>query len=316
MKLVRSIESVLLPEGGCVLTIGNFDAVHLGHQAILQNLRQKRDQLGLPFVVMTFDPHPQEYFLGDYCSARLSNSSTRFFSLQQQGVDIMLLAPFNAAMAATTAQQFIEQTLLEQLQVRYLLIGDDFQFGKGRSGNYSMLKGYEAPGHFEVENSDTILHNGQRISSSRIRELLAEGDLQGAATLLGRPYQLTGRVTYGQQLGRQWGFPTLNLPVRHKPALTGVFSVRVAGLCNGKPRSDTKLGGVANLGTRPTVDGLRTILEVHLFDYNESVYGERICVEFVDKIRGEKKFESFEALKAQIMRDAEEAKSRLALTRG
>ena len=305
MKLVRSIASVPLTSQGCVLTIGNFDAVHLGHQTILAKLRRKADALGLPVVVMTFDPHPQEFFLGDNSSARLSDSSTRFFSLQEQGVDVMLLVPFNAEMASTSAEEFVEQALLGQLNVRYLLIGDDFQFGKGRSGNFSMLKGYEVPGQFEVENTETILQNEQRISSSRIRELLAEGDLSGAAALLGRPYRLTGRVTYGQQLGRQWGFPTLNLPIKHKPALTGVFSVQVGGLGKGR------LNGVVNLGTRPTVGGLKTLLEVHIFDFDESVYGRRICVEFVDKIRDEKKFDSFDALKAQIMKDAEEARRRL-----
>ena len=303
MKLLRTLAPLADLVNGCVLTIGNYDAVHLGHQVILRKLRKRADALGLPVVVLTFDPHPQEYFLGENSSARLSNCSTRYFALAEQGVDIMLLVPFNAELAQTSAEDFVEHTLLKTLNVRYLLIGDDFQFGKGRSGNFSMLKDYEQQGVFEIENTTTILHGDQRISSSRVRELLAGGDLAGTSALLGRPYNLVGRVTYGQQLGRQWGFPTLNLAVNHKPALTGVFAVQVSGI------GDHKLNGVANLGKRPTVDGLKTLLEVHLFDFQEVVYGKRICVEFLDKIRNEKKFESFDALKQQIMKDADIART-------
>lgn len=305
MKLLRKLASLPLWANGCVLTIGNYDAVHLGHQSILRKLYQQGQRFGLPVVVMTFDPHPQEYFLGENSSARLSDCSTRFFSLQQQGVDIMLLLRFNRTLAQTTAEDFIETTLLQQLAVRYLLIGDDFQFGKGRSGNFSMLQQYQKPGVFEVENTTTILQQGQRISSSRVRELLAGGDLAGVTQLLGRAYNLVGTVTYGQQLGRQWGFPTLNLVIRHKPALSGVFAVQVSGL------GEHKLNGVANLGKRPTVGGLQTLLEVHLFNFDEAVYGHRVCVEFIEKIRSEQKFESFDALKAQILQDANQAKKRL-----
>jgi riboflavin kinase/FMN adenylyltransferase len=302
MKLIRAIRSPHLPRQGCALTIGNFDAVHLGHQQILKTLRKRADSLGLPAVVMTFDPHPEEYFLKDNSSPRITDRATRYFALRNQGVDVMLLLRFNQSLAQTTAEDFISEYLIEALKVKHLLIGDDFHFGRNRSGNINMLKKFSAQGGYQVEDTDTIFDQGERVSSTRVRHLLETGDLESAKRLLGRRYNLVGRVIRGQQLGRQWGFPTLNLAINHKPALSGVFAVEVKGL-NGNV-----VPGVANLGTRPTVDGLRTLLEVHLFDFDRSIYGERVCVEFVQKIREERKFDSFDALKAQIKKDTEHAR--------
>lgn len=306
MRIVRDISSPALPAAGCALTIGNFDAVHAGHQQILARLKKQGDRLGLPVVVMTFDPHPEEFFLGDKSSARLTDCSTRFFALKEQGVDVMLLLRFNRQMAATAAEDFIRDYLVEALNVRYLLIGDDFRFGKNRLGDFALLQKFGSEFDFEVADTPTIEAGGERISSTRIRGLLDEGKLDEAAGLLGRRYNLVGRVGYGQQLGRQWGFPTLNLPVNHHPAVTGVFAVRVHGL------GDKALAGVANLGKRPTVGGIKTLLEVHLLDFNRSVYGQRVCVEFVEKIRNEEKFDSFDALKAQILQDTEQARGIMA----
>jgi len=302
LKLVRSIQSAALPQNGCVLTIGNFDAVHIGHQRILARLRKEGDRLDLPVVVMTFDPHPEEYFLGEKSSPRLTDCSTRFFALRDHGVDIMLSLPFNRELASTSADDFVSGYLADALGVRFLLIGDDFQFGRNRLGNYDTLLAAAGNHNYSVFDTRTVESGGQRISSSRIRRLLDDGALGDATKLLGRPYNLVGRVIHGQALGRQWGFPTLNLPIHHKPALTGVFAVQVRGI------GDLPRPGVANLGTRPTVGGLKTLLEVHLFDFDQQVYGQRICVEFIEKIRAERKFESFEALQTQIQHDTGRAR--------
>ncbi|MEJ2176383.1 MAG: bifunctional riboflavin kinase/FAD synthetase [Gammaproteobacteria bacterium] len=302
MKLIRAIRSPHLPKHGCALTIGNFDAVHLGHQQILKTLRKRADSLGLPAVVMTFDPHPEEFFLKDKSSPRITDRATRYFALRNQGVDVMLLLRFNQSLAQTTAEDFISEYLIDALKVKHLLIGDDFHFGRNRAGNITLLKKFSTQGNYQVEDTDTIFDQDERVSSTRVRRLLERGDLESARRLLGRRYNLVGRVIRGQQLGRQWGFPTLNLAINHKPALTGVFAVEVKGL-NGKA-----VPGVANLGTRPTVDGMRTLLEVHLFDFDRSIYGDRVCVEFVQKIREERKFDSFDALKAQIKKDTKRAR--------
>jgi len=302
MKLVRSLASAGLNETGCVLTIGNFDAVHTGHQQILGRLKQKGDALNLPIVVMTFDPHPEEYFVKSGGATRLTDTGTRFFALQDAGVDLMISLRFNQTLAETAAEDFVTHQLVEQLGVKFVLVGDDFRFGKNRQGDFALLERLGEENGFLVEDTQTVLSQGERISSSRIRTLLEAGELDQARVLLGRPYNLVGRVIHGQQLGRQWGFPTLNLAINHKPALTGVFAVRVKGI-DKKP-----LNGVANLGKRPTVGGLKTLLEVHLFDFAESIYGRRICVEFIKKIRSEKKFDSFDALKEQIMKDTQTAK--------
>ena len=308
MRLVRSAHSAGIVETGCVITIGNFDAVHRGHQKILSRLKQKGEELGLPVVVMTFDPHPEEYFVGANSATRLTDTGTRYFALRETGVDMMVSLRFNKALAETTAEDFVLRQLVAELGARFVLVGDDFRFGKDRAGDFGLLQKLGKENGFTVEDTATVRSDDERISSSRIRGLLEQGDLSGAQKLLGRPYNLVGRVIHGQKLGRQWGFPTLNLAIHHKPAVTGVFSVRVSGFNDDKPRF-----GVANLGKRPTVGGLQTLLEVHLFEFDQSVYGKRICVEFLDKIRGEKKFDSFDDLKNQIMKDVEIAKEITAL---
>jgi len=303
MRLVRSAQAAGVAKTGCVITIGNFDAVHSGHLKILSRLKRKGAELGVPVVVMTFDPHPEEYFVGADSATRLTDTGTRFFALQAAGADIVVSLRFNKALAETTAEEFVSRQLVSELGARFILVGDDFRFGKDRAGDVELLKKLGKENSFTVEDTATVLSDNERISSSRVRGLLAQGDLPGAQALLGRPYNLVGRVIHGQKLGRQWGFPTLNLAIHHKPAVTGVFAVQVRGLNGSK-----SLFGVANLGKRPTIGGLQTLLEVHLFDFDQSVYGMRICVEFLDKIRGEKKFESFDDLKSQIMKDVQTAK--------
>ena len=310
MKLVRTVKKDHFPASGCVLTIGNFDAVHLGHQKIINRLVARAQELGVPAVLMTFAPNPDEYFRGAEAAPRLSSISARYLALQGLGLDTLVVLPFNRELAQTTAGDFIEQYLIEGLHVRHLIVGDDFRFGAGRQGNYQMLCDYGARHGFTVDRMDTIEDGGDRISSTRVRRALGNGEFGEVARLIGRNFSMTGRVAHGDKRGRQWGFPTLNLPQRRKPPLRGVFAVSVI------LQDKRKLAGVANLGNRPTVDGLKTLLEVHLFEFSGDLYGQRICVEFIGKVRDEQRFDSFDELKAQIMKDCETARGILKACEG
>ena len=305
MRLLRSLHARGLPQQGCVLTIGTYDAVHIGHQQILRALKAKSTALNLPLVVMTFAPRPAEFFHRERAPVRLTNLASRYFALAQCGVDVMLCLPFNRKLAQLSAADFIQTILVDRLAVRSLLVGDDFRFGRDRRGDYRLLQAHAAGGGFDVARLATVSVQAERVSSSRVRAALLHGDLATARQLLGRPYSIVGRVLYGRQLGRQWGFPTLNLRVGDRPALTGVFAVRVAGI-DAQP-----LPGVANLGWRPTVNGATALLEVHLFDVDRDLYGRRICVAFLDRIRAEKKFASLAQLQAQIADDVRVARARL-----
>ena len=302
MKCLRHIPSHGLYPGGCVATIGNFDGVHRGHQAIISGLKVKSGEMGLPLVIITFDPHPEEFFLGSKAPPRLTSCRDRLMAMEQLGVDCAICLRFNARLAETTAEQFIQQCLVDGLKVKYLLVGDDFHFGKGRRGDSAMLREWGAREGFRVGSIESCLDSGVRISSTRIRSLLQHGNLEEAERLLGRPYTISGRVVHGDKRGRSWGFPTANLLLSREPPLRGVFAVDVTGL------GEARLAGVANLGRRPTVGGTRLLLETHLLDFDREIYGERICVEFLHKIRDERKFETFEELKNQIARDLQQAR--------
>ena len=316
MQLIRSIDSAALPARGCALTIGNFDAVHIGHRRILRDLTARAKQRNLPAVVMTFDPHPQEFFARARADAapppRLTTTAARFFALRDCGVDCMLSLRFNRALAQTSAEDFVRRHLVERLKVRHLLIGDDFRFGARRGGDFQLLETMAGAGDYTLERVPAIEHGGARVSSSRIRELLAGGDLDAAESLLGRRYAHVGRVRRGKQRGRAWGFPTINLAVRHRPALRGIFAVTVRGL------SGAPLPGVASLGNRPTLRDSDIVLEVHLFDYpcDGEAYGRRVCVEFVARIRDEKKFGSYAELIERIGEDAAVARRLLGVGDG
>ncbi len=301
MKLVRSIHSKSMPDGGCALTIGNFDGIHLGHQMILRRLVEKGEELSLPTVVMTFLPTPNEYFQKQKPAPRLFGLGARYLSIREYGIDVMLALPFNSGLANTSAGEFIRQILVEGLDIRYILTGDDFRFGEGRAGDHQLLERFGQEHGFMAEQFHTVSDASARISSTRIRYALARGDLSAARQMLGRNYSMMGRVIHGDKRGRQWGFPTLNIAVRNPP-FTGVFAVCVQGI------DEKEYSGVANLGARPTVGGLKTLLEVHLFDFDRSIYGRRICVEFIEKIRDERKFDSFDQLKTQILADCEAGK--------
>ncbi|WP_418648540.1 bifunctional riboflavin kinase/FAD synthetase [Thauera butanivorans] len=291
-----------------VLTIGNFDGVHLGHQALLKLLTDKARSLGLPAVVLTFEPHPREYFSPADAPARLASLREKLLLLDAAGVDRTYICRFDARLAAQPAQAFIDDTLVRGLAVRHLFIGDDFRFGTRRQGDFAMLQAAGAQHGFAVESMPTLAAAGERVSSSAVRDALAADDLAHAARLLGRPYSIAGRVGHGDKLGRQIGFPTANIQMKHRrPALTGVYAVSVEGLADGP------VAGVANVGVRPTATSSgRARLEVHLFDWTRECYGAHIRVHFLHKLRAERKFESFDALRAQIALDADSARQWLA----
>jgi len=318
----------------CALTIGNFDGVHSGHRAVLAQLRRRADELGLPTCVLTFEPHPREYFATLAASAsgsapalasataaapaadtgprpptpapaRICTERDKLDALAECGVDRVCIAHFNASVATLAAERFIDEIIVEGLHARYLLIGDDFRFGAKRRGDFAMLEQAAARHGFELARIATVTRDGQRISSSAVRAALAAGDFPRARELLGRPYFISGHVVHGRKLGRTIGYPTLNVPIPFdRPAVEGVFVVRVHGL------GELPVAGVASLGTRPAVesDG-RHLLEVHLFDFDADIYGKLVRVEFLHKLRDEAHFDSIEALTAQIDRDAQAARA-------
>ena len=288
-----------------VLTIGNFDGVHLGHRALLQKLNLLSQQSGLLPAVLTFEPLPREFFSPQTAPVRLSTLREKLELFAAEGIGLSCVAHFNARLAALTAEEFIEQLLVRCLRVRHLVIGDDFRFGVGRRGDHALLRQAGAHYRFEVESMDTLRAGGQRISSSAVRTALAAGRMSDAARLLGRPYAMDGRVITGRQLGRQLGVPTANIRIRHrKLPLSGVFAVEVHGPAGGP------YPGIANVGHRPSVESQSIpLLEAHLFDFSQDLYGSHLSVHFLHKLRDETRFPSLEALKAQIAADVEKAKN-------
>lgn len=287
-----------------VLAIGNFDGVHLGHAALLRRLAEIASQDGLAPTVLTFEPHPREFFAPASAPARLTTLREKLELLAEYGASQAMICPFNAAFAALSADEFIEQVLVRGCQVRHLIIGDDFRFGCGRSGDFALLQAAGLRHGFTVEAMGSVTIDGERVSSSAVRESLAAGNMERAARLLGRPYIIDGQVSHGDKIGRQLGFATANIRIRHNPLpMTGVFAVEVGGL------GERPLPGVANLGIRPTVGGTRPLLEVHLFDFDRDIYGAHISVRFVHKLRDEQRFPNFDALKAQIAADAAAARA-------
>lgn len=286
------------------LAIGNFDGVHLGHAALIGRLVNVAAQLAVVPTVLSFEPHPREFFAPDSAPARLSTFREKLELLADCGVDQAMICRFNHAFAALSAEQFVEDVLVRGLKVKHVVVGDDFRFGKGRRGDFALLQQLGVQYGVTVEAMGSVVVDGERVSSSGVRRSLAVGDMAHAAKLLGRPYVMDGQVVHGQKLGRQLGFATANLRIKHNPLpMTGVFAVEVTGL------AQLPLPGVANLGVRPTVGGTRPLLEVHLFDFDRDVYGAHISVRFVHKLRDEQRFPNFDALKAQIAADAAAARA-------
>lgn len=303
MELIRGAYNLRPEHRGCVATIGNFDGVHLGHQAVLGQLAEKADDLGLPGVVIIFEPQPMEYFAPHKAAARLTRFREKIHALRRYSVDRVLVLRFDQQFAALSASAFIEQILVQGLDVRHLVVGDDFRFGNGRSGDFDLLCEAGRQHDFEVVNMHTFYINDERVSSTRIREALLAGKLHKAEQLLGRPYRMSGRVAHGHKRGRSINYPTANIHLhRHSTPIMGVYAVEMFGIA-GEP-----LAGVANIGSRPTVDGTRTLLEVHLFDFDRDIYGCHVDIQFVEKIRDEQRFDSFEQLREQINKDAGQAR--------
>jgi len=297
-QFIRGLRNLRPEHRGCVATIGSFDGVHRGHRAILQQLRDKAAQYQLPSVAIIFEPQPQEYFSGEQAPARLMRLREKVEALLDAGVDRILCLQFNRSLRGLSAREFIDRVLLDGLGVRCLVVGDDFCFGHDRSGDYRLLQQVGEAEGFEVIDTATLEYDGERISSTRIRRALESGHFELVEKLLGHPYRISGRVVYGQRLGRQLGIPTANVQLhRYRAPLNGVYVVEV--LLNGD-----RLPGVANVGVRPTVgDLVKPVLEVHLLDYDGPLYGRRIQVEFKCKVREELKFDSLDQLVNEIHND-------------
>lgn len=289
------------------LTIGNFDGIHRGHHAMLSRLIEAAEDLALPSAVLTFHPHPREFFAPATAPARLSTVRNKLQTFAAHGVARTYLARFDARLAALTAEEFVGNVLTRRLGARWVLVGEDFRFGKGRSGNVALLREGHRP--FSVEVMRTVSVDGERASSTAVRSALAAGDLARADALLGRPYAIDGRVVHGAKLGRSLGFPTANIRLARRPPLTGIFAARVHGL--GSPRA-----GVASLGVRPTIKaGGEPLLEVFVFDFDESIYGRRVTVELLHKLRDEERFPDLDTLTRKMHTDVAQARDFFAVQR-
>lgn len=299
MNFIRGIKNLPLLPMGCILTMGNFDGVHLGHQALFQHSREAAKKGHLPTVAMVFEPQPLEYFQPDSAPARLTSLREKYYHIRHAGIDHLLSVFFNKSIVEMDARTFIENWLLQRLQVKHLIVGEDFRFGRQRAGTPELLKLYASQSVFSLTIVSNYDYNGERISSTAVREALATNQFRKAAELLGRPYAIIGKVAHGNELGRVLGFPTANIALRRiKPALKGVFLVEVNDIT-----AQETYRGIANIGSRPTINGHSTLLEVNIFDFKKDIYGHELSVNFLAKIREEQKFASLGRLKAQITED-------------
>ncbi|WP_191601931.1 bifunctional riboflavin kinase/FAD synthetase [Marinomonas algicola] len=302
MKLIRGIHNIRLHHQKCVLTIGNFDGVHRGHQAILSRVKFLASEYRVPSCIMIFEPQPREFFSSDNAPGRITQLRDKVRLLEGQGIDYVLVMPFNKNLQQLTAREFCRSILTDGLQVRHLVVGDDFRFGCDRQGDFNYLNQFGIEHDFVVENTTSVVTQKQeRVSSSLIRSLLKESDIAQAEIALGHPVELSGRIVRGKQLGRTLGFPTANVHLKSaKPALTGVYAVLLV-------HNGIEYPSVANIGTRPTVDGVQTILEVNIFGFTGDLYGEYVNVRFCQFIRDERKMAGLEELEKQIQLDKEKA---------
>ncbi len=305
MELIRGQHNLRPRHRGCVATIGNFDGVHLGHQAIFAQLADQAVRFRLPRLIVTFEPQPMEFFAGPKSPpARLMRLREKLLALDGLGIERVLCLEFDHRLAALSAAAFINDLLVNRLGVRYLVIGDDFRFGYRRTGDFALLREAGQQHDFEVVDNRSYLVDGERVSSTRIRQALAEGDLEQAAQLLGRPYDMNGRVAHGDRRGRTIGFPTANIHLhRRATPVYGVYAVLMSG-------PDLQLWpGVANIGRRPTVRETREQLEVHLLDFQGDLYGRHVKIDFLHYLRPEQRFASLETLRRQIQHDVRQARS-------
>jgi len=309
MRLVRHLRDLPFKQmrAGSVVTIGAYDGLHLGHEQLLARVRAASSERELPSVVMSFEPTPKEFFATDSPPARLMRFREKFEALADHGIDYFYCPRFDARMRDISANDFIRRILIHGLGARHIVVGDDFQFARKREGNIEQLRNASRALEYDIEQVPSIVVDDVRVSSTAIREALWSGDLQGATALLGRPYRMSGSVIMGEKLGRTLGFPTANVDLRRRQsAVMGIFAVRVFGLAN------EPLDAVASVGTRPTFDGTKPLLEVHIFDFDADIYGEYIHVDFVSRLRSEIKYDQVSELVAQMYRDVDNARSMLA----
>ena len=298
-SMVVTHGSLQRARGRCALTIGNFDGVHRGHRALIERVTAAARELDLTSCVLTFEPHPREFFAANTAPPRLTRLRDKLELMAGAGLQRVHVARFDARFAELSAERFVKEVLVDGLGAQWLLVGRDFRFGKRRAGDYAALEAAGARYGFALEAMPDVLFDGERVSSSAVRAALAAGELRGAERLLGHPYTISGRVAHGAKLGRGLGFPTANIVLRRAPPLSGIFVVEVDGLGR----------GVASLGRRPTINPVPVpLLEVHLFDWDGELYGRHLRVRFLEKLRDERKYEGLEALRAAIARDARQAR--------
>lgn len=308
MELIRGLHNISAQHHGCVLTIGKFDGVHLGHQAVLKNLIEKAVSLNLPAVVMVFEPQPEELFAPQHAPARLSLLRDKYIALKEIGIHRLLCVRFTPAFSGMSPEAFIEDLLVDKLGVKFLVVGDDFRFGHKRAGDFELLKAHSQPSKFDVVSTQSFRMHDYRISSTQVRTAIANADFRQVTQMLGTAFVMRGKVVHGEKKGRTIGYPTANVLLhRKKSPLKGVFAVKVRSAYG-------QHNGVANVGMRPTLDGHTMQLETHIFDFEQSLYGQQLEVEFIEKIRDEIKFPDFQALKEQIVQDAQQARVLLANT--
>jgi riboflavin kinase/FMN adenylyltransferase len=306
MELIRGLHNISAHHRGCVLTVGNYDGVHLGHQQMIGALKRRARELGVAATVLVFEPSSKEFIDPTGAPPRLTCWREKFQALAASGVDRLVTLRFDERVRQMSPQDFVDELMVRRLGTRHMVVGHDFRYGSGAAGTIETLIEAGRTRDFTVEQIAPFIVDAVRVSSTEVRDRLEKGHIAGAARLLGRPYTMSGRVSHGAKLGRTLGFPTANLRLkRRKPPLWGVTAVRVHGI-EGRP-----LAGVASLGTRPTVDGVEPLLEVHVFDFAGDLYGRAIEVEFVAKLRDEAKFESLDAMIAQMHRDAAQARTLL-----
>ncbi|AIF48898.1 bifunctional riboflavin kinase/FAD synthetase [Dyella japonica] len=309
MRLSRDVAGSTLAPGGSVVAVGAFDGLHRGHQALLAEVRERADALGLTPIVVSFEPLPRAFFSPEPVP-RLSSVREKLRGFDAAGMEQVLLLRFNRALTSMSADEFVRQVLVDRLNAREVWVGADFRFGHKRSGDVAMLERVGPGFGFTARTMPSVLLDGARVSATRVRMLLSAGEFSGAAPLLGRPFVIDGKVEYGKQLGRQLGYPTANIHLRDRTSpVHGIFAVRV-----GLGESECSWPGVASLGVRPTVNEVpEPLLEVHLFDFEGDLYGQRMAVEFVAKLRDEQKFDNLDDLTVQMAKDARQARELLGM---
>lgn len=304
-RLIRSLYNITPSAQGGVVTIGNFDGVHIGHQKLIAKVIEKSKALQVPSTVITFEPHPFEFFAKDKLTIpRITRLREKFQLFADCGIDNVLILPFNQELAQLSPSDFATKILHSRLQATYVMVGDDFRFGHKRQGDIELLQALSSQLGFAVEAVPAVIIDGERVSSTRVRKALAEGDHRIVKRLLGRPYSMLGRVRRGDQRGRLFGFPTANIYLHRKlTPVRGVYTVYMHDV------TEHPWPGVANIGVRPTVDGTRTILEVHLLNFNQEIYGHYVSVEFCEKLRDEVRYPNVDLLKEQIAKDVVAARN-------